>query len=108
MQTIVHVYCTSGQSLREKIASDGRLEDHKLQVTKEQKPGRAPGWLKVRRTMSERRGAVNIEWDASTAVLKCRVVNRGSGRPNFIVGDFIEYLLACHRLRLRAVVIVPR
>ena len=57
--------------------------------------------------MSERRGAVNIEWDASAAVLKCRVVNRGFGRPNVIVGDFIEYLLACHRRRLRAVVIVP-
>jgi hypothetical protein len=43
MQTLVHVYCWRGQSLRERIAKDFKLESFKLQVVKEQKPGRQPG-----------------------------------------------------------------
>ena len=93
MQTVIHVHCSQGASLREKIAKDGRLDDFRLYVVKEQKQGRSPGWLKIRSTESDRRGAINVQWDAS-GVLLCRIVNRGAGKPNSIVGDFIDYLLA--------------
>jgi hypothetical protein len=106
MQTLVHVYCWQGPSLRERIAKDRKLESFKLQVVKEQKPGRRPGWLKLHSNTPDRRGAINLQWDAS-GLLRCRVVNRGSGKPSSIIGDFVEYVLARHRKRVRTITIVP-
>lgn len=106
MQTVIHVHCSRGGSLRERIARDPQLEKYLLYVVKEQKPGRYPGWLKIRSTQPDRRGAINVQWDA-TGVLRCRVVNRGAGKPNSIVGDFLEYVLARHRKRLRTITVVP-
>jgi hypothetical protein len=100
------MHCSRGGSLREKIARDNQLQDYMLYVVKEQKPGRSPGWLKIRSTESDRRGAINIQWDAS-GVLRCRVVNRGAGKPNSIVGDFMDYILARHRRRIRAITVIP-
>lgn len=105
MQTLIDAHCSRRHSLRERIAKDRRLEDFSLVVVKELQPGRAPGWLKLRST-SGRHGAINIQWH-SIGVLRCRVVNRGAGRPDDIVGDFLAYLLACHRKRLRLINIVP-
>ena len=105
MQTLVHVYCWRGQSLRERIAKDRKLESFKLQVVKEHKPGRRPGWLKLHSNTPGRRGAINLQWDAS-GLLRCRVVNRGSGKPSSIIGDFVEYVLARHRKRVRTITIV--
>lgn len=107
MQTLIHVYCGKGPSLRERIAKDQtRLDRHKLYVVKEQQPGRSPGWLKLRSTTPDRHGAINLEWDAE-GVLRCRVVNRGSGKPSSIVGDFVEYVIAGYRKRVRTITIVP-
>jgi hypothetical protein len=106
MQTLIDVHCSRGPSLRERIAKDVRLEKFALYVVKEQKPGRSPGWLKIRSLVPDRRGAINIQWD-TTGVLRCRVVNRGPGRPDEITGDFITYLLARHRKRVRVVNVVP-
>lgn len=47
-----------------------------------------------------RRGAINLQWDAS-GLLRCRIVNRGSGKPSSITGDFVEYVLARHRKRVK-------
>ena len=107
MQTLIDAHCSRGSSLREKIAKDTHLERFSLYVVKEQKPGRSPGWLKIRSSVTDRRGAINIQWDP-VGVLRCRVVNRGPGRPDAITGDFVAYLLARHRKRLRAVNVVPR
>jgi|ERR1035437_1761062 hypothetical protein len=107
MQTLIHIYCTKGSSLREGMTNDRRLEGHLLQVVNKQQPGRAPGWMKLRSTEPDRRGAINIEWDSSSAVLKCRIVNRGSGKPHLIVGDFLEYILGCHKKRVRTIAIIP-
>jgi hypothetical protein len=81
-----------------------KLGDFNLVVVKEQKPGGL--WL-AQVKHSGRHGAINIQWDPA-GVLRCRVVNRGSGKPNDIAGDFVAYLLARHRRRLRAVNIMPR
>jgi hypothetical protein len=108
VQTLVQVYCSKGPSLRERIARDAKLEKHLLQITKEQQPGRKPGWLKLRSTESDRHGAINVEWDADTGILTCRVITRSGGKPNLIVGDFVEYLLARHRTRVRHLVVIPR
>jgi hypothetical protein len=54
------------------------------------------------------RGALNIEGDADTSILLCRVVNRGAGRPHLILGDFVDYLFHRLRRRIEAVNIIPR
>ncbi|MGQ0538138.1 MAG: hypothetical protein ACT4R6_04260 [Gemmatimonadaceae bacterium] len=108
MQTLVEVYCTRGKSLREAIAGHGRLAKHGLTTLREHQPGRAPGWAKLRGTLPDRRGTLNLEWDASGNVLRCRVVNRGRGRPNLLIGDFVEFLMARFRARVRLILIVPQ
>jgi len=93
--------------LRDKIANDVRLAKHDLEVIQEKKPGRSPGWAKVRSLDNSRSGAMNVQWDGATSILTCRVVNRGAGRPNLIVGDFVEYLLSCQRRRIKLVTVLP-
>jgi len=93
MQILVLVLCTKGRSLRQAIADDARLESFGLQVTKETQPGRAPGWLKLHGT-DRTRGALNIEWDSESSLLRARVITRGTRKPSPIVGEFVNYLLA--------------
>ncbi|MEW5914990.1 MAG: hypothetical protein AB1762_01235 [Gemmatimonadota bacterium] len=108
MQTLVEVHCKRGRSLREAIANDPRLGKHGLEMLREHQPGRAPGWAKLRGTQPDRQGTINMVWDASTHVLSCRVVNRGRGKPNLIIGDLVDYLLARHRARIVAILVVPK
>lgn len=107
MQILVQVLCSKGPSLREAIANDARLERYSLQVTRQMQPGRAPGWLKVHATDATR-GALNIEWDAQSAVLSARVITRGSRKPSPIVGDFINYLLDRHAGRVQSITTAHR
>lgn len=108
MQTLVEVYCKRGTSLREAIANDSRLAKHGLEVLREHQPGRAPGWAKLRGTEPDRQGTINVEWDAGTHVLRCRVVNRGRGKPNRLIGDLVDYLLARYRSRITLILVVPK
>lgn len=108
MQVLVQVICRRGPSLRDAIAHDPRIEKHLLTVVSSKRQTRPHGWAKVRSTEPDRRGAVNIEWDADTKVLICRVVTRGPGKPNLIIGDFIDYLLHRFSRRIQAINIIPR
>lgn len=108
MQTLVQVISTRGPSLRDAIVNDPKLETYKLRVVEKQRSGRSKGWAKLHSTEPDRRGALNIEWDADTSILVCRVVNRGAGRPHLILGDFVDYVFHRHRKRIEAVNIVPR
>ncbi len=105
MQTVVQVACTKGKSLRDAIANDNHLEDYNFKILTEKKPGRKPGWTSVRSTDSNLRGAIKMQWSASTRFLICRVINKGAGRPNHIMGAFIAYLLERHKKRLKLVTI---
>lgn len=107
MQILVQALCTKGKSLREAIGTDGRLDRHGLQVTRQLQPGRAPGWLKLHATDATR-GALNIEWDAQSFVLSARVITRGSRKPSPIVGDFINYLLDRHSGRVQSITMAHR
>ena len=107
MQTVVQVVCNRGRSLRDVIANDRKLTAHHLAVIQEKKPGRSPGWTNVRTTEGERSGSMNIQWDAATSILTCRVVNRGAGRPNLIIGYFVDYLLRRQRRRIRLLTVLP-
>jgi hypothetical protein len=102
MQILVLVLCTKGKSLRQEIADDRRLAAYGFHVAKETQPGRAPGWLKLHAT-DRTRGALNIEWNAQSAILRARVITRGSRRPSPIVGDFINYLLARFASRVETI-----
>jgi hypothetical protein len=107
VQTLVQVVCTSGSSVRDAIANDAKLDAHNFEVLLERKAGRSPGWTKLRSRAEGRRGSINIQWNAATRVLSCRVVNKGSGKPNLIIGDFVDYLLQRHRRRIRVITVLP-
>jgi hypothetical protein len=47
------------------------------------------------------------QWDAATSILTCRVVNRGAGRPNLIIGYFVDYLLRRQRRRIKLLTVLP-
>ena len=40
---------------------------------------------------SDRHGAIDPEWDADANILTSRVVTRGRGKPNLIIGDFVDF-----------------
>lgn len=69
MQTLIQVVCTKGKSVRDAIANDPRLKDNGLKLVKERKPGRKPGWTKIKGMWEGRRGSVNIQWNGSTSIL---------------------------------------
>ncbi len=110
MQTVLHVYCRRGPSLRDAVAHDRRLlrRRYRLMVVTAHKAGRNPGWLKLRSTEPDRPGAVNVEWNRDLNVLTCRVVTKLRNRPNLIVSDLLDYLLARHWRRLESITIAPR
>lgn len=108
MQTFIQVMCRRGRSLRVGIADDPRLSRFHLEVMREQTPGRRPGWMKLRSTDPQTRGAINVEWDPPVHILNCRIVTKGRGKPNAIAGDFVKYLLARHWRRIEHIDISPR
>lgn len=101
MQILIHALCSKGESLREAIANDTRLEKHQLLKVREKQAGRAPGWMKLRSATSAA-GVLNIEWYPQSSVLSARVITR-SGVPSQIVGDYINYLLRRHGRRVRTI-----
>ena len=109
MQVLLHVICTRGQSLREAISRNGKLQNHNFTVSEHKRHGRSKGWAKVHSTLPDRHGAINLEWDADTGVLVSRVITRRRGRPNLIVGDFVDFLLSNFPRRITAInIILPR
>jgi hypothetical protein len=107
MQTLVQVICSPGTSVRDAIANDAKLYAHGFEIVRERKAGRSPGWTKLRSWVKGRRGSLNIQWSSATKILTCRVINKGSGKPNLVIGDFVNYLLQRHRRRIRHVVVLP-
>jgi hypothetical protein len=108
MQILVQAICSRGPSLRDAIAKHPRLESHLLKVTQQKRPDRSRGWTKVHSTEKDRHGAINIEWDADTNILLARVITRGKGKPNLIIGDFVDFLLRRFSRRIQAINIIPR
>ncbi len=108
MVTVMVVVCTKPGSLRQQITNDPKLGDFMLRVIESKNPIRHQGWAKLHSTENERRGAINMVWDAKTKILSCRVVNRGSGRPHLNVGDFVDHLLARFCGRINAIQIIPQ
>lgn len=105
MQTLIQAFCKGNlSSLRKKIANDVKLEDYNFYVLEQKNNFRSGGWLKLR--ASGINGTLNIEWDAKTKILWTRVVNKGQGKPDKIVGDFVSYLLGRHNKIIKAIHIV--
>jgi hypothetical protein len=108
MQTVIQVVCKKpSNSLRDAIINDKKLGDDEFQVKEAMRPGRSPGWTKITSTATGRQGSINIQWIDSTNMLICRVINKGDGKPNLIVGDFVDYLLRRHGRRLKFIMILP-
>lgn len=105
MQTVVQVLSNQPRSLRDVVGDDKRLPDYGFEVVREKKPGRRPGWTKLKSTAPTRRGSMNVQWHAQSRLLICRVINRGKGRPSLIVGDFVDYLLDRHARKVRSITV---
>jgi len=108
MQTVVHVVCSRGASLRELIVCDRQLRRYYLRVHKQQQAGRSPGWAKLHGTKADSRGALNVTWDSTTSTLVCRVISKGASPPSKIIGDFVTYLLGRHNRRIKFVVVLAQ
>jgi hypothetical protein len=106
MQTIVQVICSNGKSLRDVIVNDAKLVDFDLQVQAQHKKGRSNGWAKIDSSLPDRQGAINVAWDPASRILSGRIVNKAKGRPDHLLGDFVAYLFARHRKRIRSVNII--
>ena len=108
MQTLIHVSCKKGKSIRDLVAKDGlRLSEYGFTVSEQKRSTRSSGWTKIHGTIAGLQGAINIEWDGDAHLLTCRIVNRGAGRPAPIVGAFVEYLLHRYSRRIRVLNILP-
>jgi hypothetical protein len=108
VQTVIHVFCRRGRSLRERVARDGRLAKYGLEVIREKQPGRSPGWMKLRSTRGAAPGVVNIEWDKDLNLLTCRIVTKLGNKPKRLVGDLVAYFLGAHWSRAEALSIALR
>ena len=108
MQTVIQVVTTGRGSLRNKIMSDPQLEKKfRLVPTEHFRAGRPHGWAKIH-SAGEAHGVINLEWHSRTGVLICRVVTKLGNKPNSIIGDFIDYLLARHQGRILTIYIMRR
>ncbi len=76
-------------------------------MAQQKKNTRSNGWAKLHSTERDRHGALNIEWEGNSAILLCRVITKGNGRPNQIIGDFVDYLLRRHHRRIKTINIIP-
>lgn len=106
MQTVIQVITGGRGSLREKIMNDPQLRRFDLIPTEHQRPGRPHGWAKIHSETAH--GAINLEWHGRSGTLICRVVTKSGNKPNSIIGDFIDYLLARHQGRILAIHIMRR
>ena len=71
--------------------------------------GEAPGLIQVlQRPARDPFDAAQLRQLAITSILLARVITRGLGRPNLIVGDFVDFLLKRFRSRIQAINIIPR
>jgi hypothetical protein len=108
MQTVIQVIATGRGSLRSQITRDPQLEN-KFGFIKawSKQPGRPHGWAKIH-SARDLHGAINLEWHGRSNTLICRVVTKLGHKPNSIIGDFIDYLLARHQSRILAIHIMRR
>lgn len=107
MQTVIQVVCSSGNSLRESIVKDKRLEKFNLSVSSQKTVGRSPGWAKLYSSDYTVPGAMNITWHPASQMLTARVITKGGNKPDKLIGDFITYLLARHQKRIKVINILP-
>ena len=108
MQTTIQAICSHGKSLREAIEGDvEKTTNGDFQLVTRRRVGRNPGWATIKSKHADRQGTIRLQLIDSTDMLLCRVVNRESGRPNLIVGDFVDYLLRRHSTRVKFITILP-
>jgi len=106
MQTLILVYSKSKRttSLRDQVINDAQLDQFGLNVVERQKQGRSQGWAKLK--MKDSHGAVNLQWNAPSKTLICRIVTKG-GKPHDIAGAFVTFLLARLPKQIASIHVLP-
>ena len=103
MQISVMVLCKEGTSLRTAISNDEKgLEKYDLRVSETRRRDR---WGPAKIHCNIDRGALNIFWNAKQKALLCHAVTKKTNMPGKIVGQFISYLLNCHKVQVRDIVV---
>jgi hypothetical protein len=103
MQAVVQVVCQGSASLRALISrQEDKLQQHNLKLISEKRQNRNPGWMNIKSSEGDL-GSINASWNQDTRSLICRVVNRGQGTPSGIIGQFVAFLLAYHRARIKQI-----
>ena len=107
MQTQILVACKGGPSLRKAIGDDPKLEDYQLTVTEQRRPTRKHGWSKIYSYPYDKAGAINVHWDANSALLICRLVTKNRNKPGPLLGAFVGYLVTRYRSQIQSITIIP-
>jgi len=108
MQLVIQVISSQSHSLRNRIVNDKKLKEYDFYVVEKKKVDRPHGWAKLHSVAENRDGAINIEWSGRAKMLLCRIITKGSGRPDRIAGVFVDYLLSRYRKAIVAINIVPQ
>jgi len=108
MQRVIQVVATGTGSLRNKIMSDLQLETGFGFIKIWHKQPGLSAWLAKIHSARDVHGAINLEWHARSRTLICRVATKLRNKPNSIIGDFVDYLLARNQSRILAIHIMRR
>src|SRR5262245_44276328 len=102
MQIQLQAFCRKCRSLRKAITDDLTRREHEvLVVQKILDNERNPGWSKI--TGHHVPGAINLEWDASTNMLRARAITRKGNRPHLLLAVFLEYLIERHGKKITSI-----
>jgi len=107
MQTVIMVVTTGRGRCETRSGAIRSREEIQAGPTEDRRPARPHGRAKIH-SAREAHGVINLEWHSRTGVLTCRVITKLGNKPNSIIGDFIDYLLARHQSRILAIHIMRR
>ena len=108
MQTVIQVIATGTGSLRNKIMTDPQL-DEKIWIPRLDTSARGVHTA-GQKSIAQPTFMARSTWNGTrrSRTLICRVVTKLGNKPNSIIGDFVDYLLARHQSRILAIHIMRR
>jgi hypothetical protein len=88
--------------------NDSKLEDYGFKVTYQKKTTKPKGWASIKSSNKTIKGTIKLEWDSKTSILLCRIINKGKGKPDYILGNLIQYLFSQYKKYIIMINIIPQ